>query len=165
MLGRDEKTPRPEGGRLTLMTANICLPDGTGNTVAPVPISAAGLGLSFAAAAVGLLRHGIAAQRVMALLVICLVCGLPATGVLMRAVHGVFKAFRSCLRGRGRRHGASLGASLLHPEEAPAQCQWAEVETTVAFRGGQQLYQRFAQQPPRRRWHPSAQIAAWHAPR
>ena len=79
-----------------------------------MPLSAAGLALSFAVAAACLLRHGIGAPRVGALLLLSLLLGLPATGLLMRSVHAVFERCRAAEPSDGKAALAFPGSRQLH---------------------------------------------------
>lgn len=73
--------------KLTLMTANLCLPDGSGNTVVPVPTCVVSLAICYPLSAQLLLRAGANRSLVGCVLLASLVLGLSANSALMHVVH------------------------------------------------------------------------------
>jgi hypothetical protein len=73
--------------KLTLLTANLCLPDGTGNTLVPVPTCLASLAICYPFTVQVLLWMGVSSSFIGWLLVASLVHGLWTNMTLMHAVH------------------------------------------------------------------------------
>ena len=111
------------------MTANLCLPDGTGCTLVPVPTCLVAVSICYAVAVTGLMRAGVSGRLAGSLLAASVLLGLPLNSVLMRAVRRLFS--RPDGNGaRGLRNSPdrpvdgkaalAYGHSLWGPRQAPA---------------------------------------------